>query len=157
MALAAVLAALYAAGVYFFAPISFQVVQVRIADALLPLSVIFGPPAVVGLGLGVFLGNFSSPFSLGPIDIIGGTVANLVATTAAWLIGRRRFGGAWVAAIVAEILIITFIVGSYLSYLTSTPLVLSWLYVAVGEAVAVGIGGYTLLRAVQRVTRERLV
>jgi len=151
IALAAVLAALYAAGVYFFAPISFQVVQVRVADALLPLSIIFGPPAIAGLGLGVFLGNFSSPFSLGPIDIVGGTIANIVATSAAWLIGRRYFAGARVTAIIAEILVITLIDGSYLSYLTDTPLLLSWVYVAAGEAIAVGFGGFALLTAIDRV------
>src|SRR5437867_1609431 len=42
IALAAMLAALYAADVVFFAPISFQTIQVRVADALLPLSVLFG-------------------------------------------------------------------------------------------------------------------
>lgn len=157
VALAAVLAALYAAGVYFFAPISFAVIQVRVADALLPLSIIFGPPAVVGLGIGVFIGNFANPFSLGPIDVVGGTIANVLATTLAWLICRRKFHGAWVTATAAEILVITFVVGSYLSYLTSTPILLTWSYVALGEVVAVGIGGYALLRAVTRVMKGKQV
>ncbi len=151
------MAALYAAGVYFFAPISFAVIQVRVADALLPLSIIFGPPAVVGLGIGVFIGNFANPFSLGPIDVVGGTIANVLATTLAWLICRRKFHGAWVTATAAEILVITFVVGSYLSYLTSTPILLTWSYVALGEVVAVGIGGYALLRAVTRVMKGKQV
>jgi uncharacterized membrane protein len=151
VALAAVLAALYAAGVYFFAPISFAVVQVRVADALLPLSILFGPPAVVGLGIGVFIGNFANPFSLGPIDVVGGTIANVVATALAWFICKRKFRGSRIAAVAAEILVITMVVGTYLAYLTSTPLVVSWSYVAAGEVIAVGVGGYALLRAITRV------
>jgi uncharacterized membrane protein len=154
IALAAILAALYAADVIFFAPISFQAVQVRIADVLLPLSIIFGPTAVAGLTLGVLVGNFyASPF--GGVDIIGGTVANLVATALAWYIGRRRFPGAWVAAISAEVIAVSLIVGSYLAGLTDTPLWLMFLEIAAGEVVAVGIGGYILLKAVDRVFNRR--
>ena len=152
VALAAVLAALYAADVIFFAPISFQVVQVRVADILLPLSILFGAPAIAGLTLGVFIGNLAaSPF--GPVDIIGGTIANFLATALAWAICRRKFKGAWVAAIGVEVAAITLVVGSYLSPLTNTPLVLSWVYVMAGEVIAVGFGGYILLRAVARALR----
>ena len=152
LALAAMLAALYAADVVLFAPISFQAIQVRVADALLPLSVLFGPAAVAGLGLGAFIGNFyASPF--GWVDVIGGTVANVVAAALAWFVGRRSFKGAWVLAISLEVIVITLIVGTYLAPLTHTPLAFQLLYVLVGEITAVGIGGYILLRAVSRVLR----
>jgi len=60
-------------------------IQVRVADALLPLSVLFWLPAVIGLTLGVLVGNlFASPF--GAIDVVGGTIANFVATLLALLI-----------------------------------------------------------------------
>lgn len=152
IALAAMFAALYAAGVIFFAPISFQAIQVRVADALLPLSVLFGPAAVVGLGLGVFIGNFYAS-SFGWVDIIGGTIANVVATALAWFIGRRSFRGAWVSAASIEVIVITLIVGTYLAPLTHTPIAFQLFYILVGEIVAVGIGGYILLRAVSRVLR----
>ncbi len=42
LAVVTVFAALYAVGVVFFAPISFGIVQVRVADAMLPLAMIFG-------------------------------------------------------------------------------------------------------------------
>ncbi|MDA4124818.1 MAG: QueT transporter family protein [Thaumarchaeota archaeon] len=156
VALAAVLAALYAADVVFFAPISFQAIQVRIADVLLPLSILFGPAAVAGLTLGVLVGNFyASPF--GGVDIIGGTIANFVATALALYIGRRRFTGAWVAAIAAEVIAVSLIVGSYLAGLTDTPLWLMFLEIAAGEIVAVGIGGYALLKAVDRVINRRTI
>jgi len=144
------LAALYAAGVVFFAPISFQAIQVRVADALLPLSVLFGPAAIAGLGLGVFIGNFEAS-SFGWIDVVGGTVANVIATTLAWLIAKRGFRGAWISAISVEVIAITTIVGTYLAPLTNTPIGLSLLYVMIGEIVAVGICGYILLTAVSRI------
>lgn len=72
MTMTAALAALYALGVVFLAPISFQLFQVRVADALLPLAILFGWPAIIGLSLGAFVANFFGP--LGPVDIIGGAV-----------------------------------------------------------------------------------
>ena len=156
MALIAIMAALYAVGVVFFAPIGFSpVIQVRIADILLPLSILFGPPAIVGLGIGVLIGNFfASPF--GGIDVVGGTIANIVATSLAWIIGRRAFRGAWVSAIAVEIIVITFIVGSYLTLFVTFPIWLNWFGVLVGEIIAVGVGGYALLKAVDRVMRRSL-
>ena len=156
VALAAMLAALYAAYVFYFSVTSFQVVQVRVVDALLPLSIILGPPAIAGVTLGVFVGNlFGSPF--GPIDIVGGTVANLVAATLAWLVGRRRFRGSWLLAIALEIVSVTVIVGSYLVILTSAPgvpLWVGWAEFLASEVIAIGVLGYPLLKAVDRATRR---
>jgi len=154
VALAAVFAALYAVGVTFLAPISFQVYQVRVADILLPLSILFGPAAILGLTIGTFVGNsLSSPF--GVIDIVGGTVANFIATFLAWQIGRRRFQGAWLGGTIAEALVITLVVGSYLSFLLAIPLWLSWIGVLVGEVIAVNIGGYLLLTGVYKAIGRR--
>lgn len=156
VALTALLAALYAAYVFYFSVTSFQVVQVRVVDALLPLSVLFGLPAIAGLTLGVFIGNLlGSPF--GPVDVIGGTVANLVAASLAWLVGRRKFSGAWLVAILLEIASVTVIVGSYLVVLTSppdVPLWVGWIEFLFSEVIAIGILGYPLLRAVDRATKR---
>src|SRR5271157_4075739 len=159
VALAALLAALYAAYVFYFSVTSFQVVQVRIVDALLPLSIILGPPAIAGVTLGVFVGNLlGSPF--GPIDIVGGTIANLVAASLAWFVGRRRFRGSWLIAIAIEIASVTLIVGSYLVILTSSPdvpLWVGWAEFLVSEVIAIGILGYPLLKAVDRATRRNTI
>jgi len=156
LALAAVLAALYAAYVFYFSVTSFQVVQVRVVDALLPLSIIFGPPAIAGVTLGVFVGNMlGSPF--GPIDIVGGTIANLVAATLAWLVVRRKFRGSWLIAVAIEIASVTVIVGSYLVVLTSSPdvpLWVGWVEFLASEVIAIGVLGYPLLKAVDRAMRR---
>ena len=153
VALTAAFAAAYAAGVTLLAPISFPVFQVRVADILLPLSVIFGPPAVIGLTLGNIVGNLSSPFGI--VDIVGGTAANFIATFLAWQIGRRRFAGAWLMSAMVEVVAITAVVGTYLAFLIGIPLWLSWVGVFIGEAISVGIGGYLLLKGVHRVLRKR--
>ena len=80
IALTSIFAALYAIGVVFLAPFSYGLIQVRIADALLPLSIVFGMPVVIGLSLGTFIANILNPVNLGPIDILGGTVTNFIAT-----------------------------------------------------------------------------
>ena len=78
-------------------------------------------------------------------------MANFVATILAWAICRRRFRGAWVTATMVEILVIGTIVGGYLAVLTNQPIWLAIVEVTAGEVVAVGLGGYVLLRGVNRV------
>jgi len=147
LALAAVFAALYAAGVIFLAPISFGVYQVRIADALLPLSMIFGVPVAIGSGLGCLVANVYG--GLGIVDVTGGTVANLVACTLAWYVGRggvaRRFLGSFV-----ETAVITAIVGGYLSLIFGVPVELGLFGIFVGSIVAINILGFALLEGLYR-------
>jgi uncharacterized membrane protein len=136
--LTAVFAALYAVGVVFLAPISFQIFQVRIADALLPLSMLFGWPAILGLSLGAFVANIFG--GLGPIDIIGGALANFIATFVAWRIGRKKFVNA-VVGICLEVVIVTIIVGTYLSFLIGMPLAVGLLGIFLGSVIAIGLLG----------------
>ena len=147
LALAAVFAALYAAGVILLAPISFGVYQVRVADALLPLSMIFGVPVAIGSGLGCLVANVYG--GLGIVDIVGGAVANFVACTLAWYVGRggiaRRFLGCSV-----ETVVITAIVGGYLSLIFGVPLELGLFGVFVGSIVAINILGFALVEVLHR-------
>ena len=144
--LTAVFAALYAVAVVFLAPISFQIFQVRLADALLPLAILFGWPAVLGLALGAFVANFFG--GLGPIDIIGGAIANLIATLLAWKLVRLRPSKLFkLIGVGLEILTVTTIVGSYLSYLFGMTLEAGLLGVFLGSLVAIGILGTILLFA----------
>lgn len=156
LALAAVLGSVYAGYVTVFGFASFSALQFRIVDALLPLAALLVMPAVVDLTVGTLLGNLTSPF--GPIDIVGGTTANLLATSAAMLVGRRKFKGAWVSAILLQIAIVTVVVGSYVVVATpEIPLWVGWLTFLGGEVLPIGILGYPLLRAMSKTTLiERL-
>ena len=143
-----VFAALYAIGVVALAPISFHIYQVRLADALLPLSMIFGLPSAIGLSLGCLVANVYG--GLGPIDIVGGTAANFVACTLAWLIAKRRsflyrFLGAF-----TETIIITAIVGGYLSLVFQVPLEFGLFGVLAGSVIAINILGFPIEETVRR-------
>jgi uncharacterized membrane protein len=113
LAASVVFAALYAGGVIVLPGLSFEIVQVRVSDALLPLAMVFGLPAVFGVTVGTFLANMLSPFGL--VDLLGGTLTNLVATYMAWKMARNfSFRGAWLTIAIFQALVVTFIVGTYL-------------------------------------------
>jgi uncharacterized membrane protein len=148
MSLTSIFAALYAVCVVALAPISFQVFQVRVADALLPLAILFGWPAILGFSGGAFIANFFG--GLGFVDILGGSVANFLATYIAWKIGRRNIKGAWLVATASEIFLVTAIVGSYLSYLFQMPVEVGLTGIFLGSFVATGILGFILLLVISR-------
>jgi len=141
--------------VFYLAVTSFGPLQVRVVDALLPLSIVLGFPAVVGVTIGCFIGNLlGSP--IGMVDVIGGTIANFVAASLALLITRRRFRGGWILAIAVEIATVTVIVGSYLvawAAAPGVPLWVGWVEFLGSEVVAIGVLGYPLLRGVDRAMR----
>ena len=151
--LTAAFAAIYAVGVVFLAPISYQLpVQVRVADALLPLAILFGWPGILGVSLGAFIANFFG--GLGPVDIVGGSIANFIATYVAWRIARNRAKPWKLVGVAVEILVVTAIVGSYLSYLIGLPIIVGLTGVFLGSVVAMCILGSILLFALstERVT-----
>ena len=142
ISLIAIFAALYAIGVVFLAPFSFLPIQVRIADALLPLSIIFGLPAVIGLSLGTVVANVFG--GLGFIDIIGGTVANLSATYVAWkLCENKKFP--FIIGVGCQIVIVSLIVGVYISYLFKLPIIVGITDLFIGTFLAVGVLGSRLV------------
>ncbi|TMI56642.1 QueT transporter family protein [Candidatus Bathyarchaeota archaeon] len=156
LALAALFAALYAALVVGLAPISNLPIQVRIADALMPLAILFGWPAILGLGIGTVVGNSAADSITGfpsasiGLDIVGGSLVNLLAGFLAWKIGQRSWriwnrNASWFIATVIETALISLVVGGYLSFVFSIPLDLSILGILAGEVVAINIGGFTLL------------
>jgi uncharacterized membrane protein len=146
VSLTAVFAALYAVGVVVLGPISFLPIQVRVADALLPLAIVFGWPAILGLSIGAFVANFFG--GLGAVDIIGGSLANFIATFVAWRIGRHRSKPWQLLGVGLEIVVITLIVGTYLTYVFGFPL--AWVGVFVGSVIAIGILGSILLFTLSR-------
>ena len=76
---AALIAAIYAALTYAVAPLSFGATQFRISEALTVLPV-FTPAAIPGLAIGCIIASIGSRY--GPIDILLGTVATVLAALA---------------------------------------------------------------------------
>ena len=148
LAIMAIFASVYAVVVIELAFISFGAYQVRVADAMLPLSMIFGLPSAVGLSLGCFVANIYG--GLGPIDMFGGAAANLVACVLAWYIGRKGGRVRRFVATLFQTATISLIVGVYLSPLLNIPLMLSVFGILVGEAIAINLIGFPLLEAIRR-------
>ncbi|CDZ24532.1 hypothetical protein CCDG5_1418 [[Clostridium] cellulosi] len=137
---AAVIAALYAALTYAFAFMSYGAVQFRIAEILTVLPY-FTPAAIPGLVVGCLLSNIGSP--LGPIDILVGTSATLIASLLSRIMPKYLVP-------FPPIICNAVIVGLELYFLTNAPLVPTMLYVALGEAVVCLIGGYPFMYVVDR-------
>ena len=173
LTLASVFAALYAVLVVAFAGNSFLPVQLRVADVLMPLVILFGWPVALGSGIGALVGNFAGETLLGfqfssiAVDMIFGSITNLLAGIVAWQIGRRgwtRLGRnkVWFLATSAETVIISLVVGSYLYIILGIPaeiifygftfsgLLASIAGIAVGSIVAINILGYVLLLGLAR-------
>jgi len=152
LALMAVFAASYAVLVLLLSSLSFGLAQVRIADALIPLSIIFGWPAITGVTLGCLIGNVASPMPSIVTDVSLGALANFIASVLAWKIAVQRrdniineFIGCTMATIV-----ITFIVGTYLAMLTEMELWIWWLGIFTGSLVSINLIGYLILQLMKK-------
>ena len=153
LALASIFAALYAILVILLAVISFQLVQVRIADALIPLSIVFGWPAVIGVTVGCIVSNVVSPMPSVIIDVTLGSIANLIASFLAWKIGRLKRRESLVNEFLgcsAATIVITFIVGTYLAIITEMEPWIWWLGIGVGSVISINILGYILIQVMKR-------
>ena len=82
---AGVIAALYVALTYAFAPLAFGPFQIRPAEALCILPVFF-PEAIPALYIGCMLSNFASPYFV--YDVLIGSLATLFAAFTAYMVGR---------------------------------------------------------------------
>jgi uncharacterized membrane protein len=146
-------AALYAVLVIVLAPISFGPVQLRVADVLIPLSALFGWPVVAGVTFGCFVGN--AYYALGPVDVIAGPIANLIAATIILMLRKQRL-----LACVVGALPIGLIVGGYLWLFFGflPPESLSFLpawaamivSLTISSFIAVSVIGYLLLVALSQ-------
>ena len=152
ISLLAVIAALYAATVIILAPISFGPIQLRLADCLIPLSALLGPPAILGVALGALVAN--TYWFLSPIDVVFGAAANLAAGYIIY-----RFKDRLVPASVAASLVIGVVVGGYLWLFFPPPSILglqlpAWLAMMVSitlsSLVAASVLGVALVKTLER-------
>ncbi len=83
-----VIASLYISLTLFTMPISYGVMQVRIAEALTVLPA-FTPAAIPGLFVGCLISNILGPN--GVVDIVFGSLATLLAAIATYKVGHSDF------------------------------------------------------------------
>ena len=150
VSIAAIFAALYAiitiAETTLGGPLTYGPIQVRISDALLPLPMIFGLPSAVGLFIGTVVAN--AYYMLSPLDILFGSIANLIAGI---LSAKFSRGNVFLAA-AYPVLVVTIVIGSYLPlFFVGVHLWLIYGGVLAGEIISCMVVGVPLLKTVQRV------
>lgn len=140
MAVAAMIAAMYAAVSLALAPISFGTVQMRIAEALTLLP-IFDPVMILGVSLGCFVTNMVGFFTgadiLGWLDIPFGTLATVIAAFFSYWLRNVRIKGLPVWSAIPPVLLNAVIIGAELTYLIAGCF--QWDIFAV-QTISVGAG-----------------
>ena len=142
--MSAVIAALYVVLTIVFAPISFNVAQVRIAEMLTILPM-FTPAAIPGLFIGCILGNLLGGAIV--LDIVFGSIATLIGAVGGYLLRGNR----WlvpVPAVIANGIIVPFVLRY--GYGLDMPIVIMMLYVTAGEIVGCYILGQVLASVLKR-------
>ncbi len=116
----AVIGALYAVLTLVLAPISYGAIQFRVSEVLCILPFFF-PESAVGLTIGCVIANLLGP-SAGPLDIIFGSLATLLAglcTAAIGISARRNENtglGSCIAACFMPVLFNAPIIGAVISF-----------------------------------------
>ncbi len=141
LASGAMIAALYAVLTVAMAPISYGPVQLRVSEALTLLPW-YLPEAVPGLFVGCVVANFFGGYGL--VDMVAGSCATLIAA-----ILTRRAHKLWLAAL-PPVLANMLIIGTMLHLLIDVPLVMTCVYVGLGEACACYILGVPLMKILER-------
>lgn len=150
----AAIAAIYVILTLPFAQIAFGPVQFRLAECMTVLPILM-PAAIPGLTIGCFLSNLLNSNNLGPIDIIFGSLATLLAAVSTrWIfVSMKRVTGIakdWIA-LLPPVILNALIVGTYLTFLLTTGPVLGTVilmnigYIALSQAVVIYLIGFPLL------------
>ena len=148
-----IVAALYVVLTLPFAQFAYGPIQVRLAEVLTVLPT-FTLGMVPGVTLGCFLANLFNPGNLGPIDIIFGSLATLIAGFLSYYIGKiNPYLG-----IIPPILANGLIVGGYLPFLiadgssviTAQVVGISMLEVAASEAILLVVLGLPLIALIKK-------
>jgi len=144
MAVAAVVGAAYAA-LTLLTPLSFFNVEFRVSEALCVLPFIC-PQSAWGLFVGCVISNMF--YGMGPIDVVIGSLATLIAG-----LMTARIRRTWLAPLPA-VLVNAVMIGGMLVYVLESPPALFWAYaggVALSQFGACYVLGLPLLLALLRV------
>jgi uncharacterized membrane protein len=123
-----------------FAPISFGEIQIRVSEALTLLP-FYMPIAIPALFVGCLIANFIGGFGLW--DVVFGSGATLLA---AWL--SSRMPNLWLAA-VPPVVVNMLVIGALLHFLIDVPLLITALYVGLGQVAACFALGIPLMKILE--------
>ncbi len=147
IALTALIAALYIGLVEIFHPISFQAIQVRVANALIGTVPTLGWPAIIGISLGVLIGNITSP--LGPIDLI----SVIPAFVGLYIIYKLRHVSVLLGLTIYT-LMLSLWVGFMLWYVLNLPYIITVGYLLIGIGISTIFLGYLVHKTLKKVIKQ---
>jgi len=142
--LVSVIAAVYAITTVTLGSFGYSWIQVRIGEALAPLPILMGFPAVAGLTLGCIVANIFSPVGLP--DMVFGPLLTFCAAVLSW---KLSFNKKCVACMY-PVLVNALGVSAYVSSFYGVPYMASVLTIAIGEFIATVLIGYILLTAIEK-------
>lgn len=151
-----IIAALYVVLTLPMAQFAFGPIQFRLAEVLTVLPA-FAAGYIPGISLGCFLANLLNPNNLGPVDIIGGTGATILAGIFSRILGKKNK----ILGIIPPVVFNGLIVGGYLPFLlldegsgvTAAAVGLSMFEVAASEAVLLVIVGIPFILLIEKNSR----
>ncbi|MEG1932924.1 MAG: QueT transporter family protein [Pygmaiobacter sp.] len=139
----AMIAALYTAISLALAPLSYNAVQIRVAEALCLLPV-FVPDAIIGVTLGCLLTNLLGST---PIDAVFGTLASLLAAMLTYRLRHVRWHGLPIASAFSPVVCNAIIISAEITLFfsggagTAQLFLLNAATVGLGEVIScVGLG-----------------
>ena len=156
LALIGIYAALYAALVVVLGGFSYGPVQVRIADSLLAVVPLLGLPGVLGHTLGVFVANLFSPVGL--LDLVN-TIPSFAMSFVVYCVYKRtKKDYTVIGTCIAYSAVLGVTVGWMLSYVYALPLLLTMVYVAIGNVIASVLIGWPIFEVLKKtgVLQKRL-
>jgi uncharacterized membrane protein len=145
---AAVYAAMYVALTLVFSPISYGIINLRVANILIGLVPIIGWPAVLGQTLGVFMANQSALGDpLGPIDLINVIPSFLFS----FLLWRLRNSSVFLGLVLYSVALgitvsyaVSYASNGKVAFFALVPLVTPGIF------VATAVLGYVMYKSVKR-------
>ena len=138
-------------------------VQFRISDALTILAV-FTPAAIPGLTIGCIIANISSLSSLGPYDLIFGSLASLFAAIAMYALRNVRLFSLPLAAVLMPAVMNAIFVGFEIDFFFVNNLSFNFYdfliqggLVAVGELAVLTVLGLPLFKLIEKRKLDKLL
>lgn len=141
---AAVIAAVYTSLTLLLSPLSYGVMQIRVAEALTVLPALT-PAAIPGLFIGCLVSNMVGPY--GVLDMVLGSGATLIAAVASYKLRNRP-----ALVPLPPVIVNGIVIGAMLTfaYKVPVPLPAAMLWVSLGQAVACYGLGLPLLHYLRR-------
>lgn len=139
----ALIASLYVVLSLCIAPFSYGPIQIRLSE-MLNLLVIYDKKYIYAVTLGCVLANLASPYGI--VDVIFGSASTFVTLWICYIVIRNMTSFTkkiWSVVIIATLLMV--LIASELYVLASAPFWMTYLTVAIGEFISLGIGAIILL------------